>query len=129
MKNLLLISALFVGNSFAEEEFPIELTCEFGGEIVYLNIEKQAEDTWVKFPSVNSPNPNLFSKIFSLKKDKVYVRKSRNFDINNKNIFLAIPIGLSDILVYINRMNGKIDMRGKSGECFKGFKEYKERKF
>ena len=129
MKNLLLILILFIGNSFTEEEFPIELTCEFGGEIMYLNIEKQAEDTWVKFPSVNSSNPNLFSKIFSLKKDKVYVRKSRNFEINNENIFLAIPLGISDMLVFINRMNGKIDMRGISGQCFKGFKEYKERKF
>ena len=35
MKNLLLILALFVGNSFAEEDYPIELTCEIGRNIIF----------------------------------------------------------------------------------------------
>ena len=131
MKNLLLILALFVGNSFAEDEYPIELTCEVGAETMYLNIEKKAEDTWIKFPPVNSRNPNLFSKTLNLKKGKIFIRKFRNFEITEKNIFLAIPIGISDILLFINRSNGKITIAGYSmtGECFKGFKEYKERKF
>ena len=129
MKNLLLILALFVGNSFAEDEYPIELTCEFGGETMYLNIEKKAEDTWIKFPPVKSLNPNLLSKNLNLKEGKIYIRKSRNFEITNENIFLAIPMGISDVLLFINRLSGKSEIRGKSGQCFKGFKKYKERKF
>ena len=36
MKQLIIIVALFIGNSFAEDEFPIELTCETSEGIVYF---------------------------------------------------------------------------------------------
>ncbi len=38
MKYLLIIFALFVGNSFTEDKFPIELTCETSEGIIYFSI-------------------------------------------------------------------------------------------
>ena len=38
MKYLLIIFALFVGNSFTEDKFPIELPCETSEGIIYFSI-------------------------------------------------------------------------------------------
>ena len=46
MKHLLIISVLFVGNNFSEDNFPIKLTCEFGEEILYVNVGSRPETSW-----------------------------------------------------------------------------------
>ena len=46
MKHLLIVSVLFVGNNFSEDNFPIKLTCEFGEEILYVNVGSRPETSW-----------------------------------------------------------------------------------
>ena len=47
MKHLLLsLTLILSANAWADDEFPIELTCEFGAVIVYFNLEATEEGSW-----------------------------------------------------------------------------------
>ena len=129
MKHLLIIVALFIGNSFAEDEFPIELTCETSEGIVYFSIEEVPEKTWMMMhPSspldeVNNP--------FLIKGKKIFAKKrNKRFEIQQDKIFLTIAHRLSEFYIHINRFSGDIKFGNfAGGKCFKGFKEYEKRKF
>ena len=132
MKNLPLILALFIGYSFAEEEFPIELTCEMGPAIFYVKVEEVPEKTWIQLIS-NYEEPSMWSDLYnSLKNKKQFASKRKNkFFINSEKIFFTIPVGIAGLYFFeINRLTGKISnfVLG-NGKCIKGFKEYGERKF
>ena len=131
MKNLLLILALFVGNSFAKDDYPIELTCEIGESIIYVNIEEVPERTWLQPISFTSFGPvtNIWQ---SFKNKKKYASKRKNrFKIDSEIIFFSIPAGGLGNLIFIeiNRLSGKLKTGLSQGQCFKGFKKYKEKKF
>ena len=57
MKNLLLILALFVGNSFSKDEYPIELTCEVIGSVVYLSLNETKKGSWYRPHESSRDNP------------------------------------------------------------------------
>ncbi len=76
MKHLLLILALFVGSSFAEDEFPIELTCEIGEAIFHINVAKVPEKTWVKI--VSSPKYSITNNSGWWQNQKLKNKKNPN---------------------------------------------------
>ena len=131
MKNLLLILALFVGSSFAEDEYPIELTCEIGEAILYVSVEKIPEKTWIKRLPIGSVGPSVNGwKFLNDKKNYASTRKNK-FLLDSEYIFFAIPAGGLGNLVFfeINRLSGKLKTGLSEGDCINGFKEYGERKF
>ncbi len=135
MKNLLLILALFVGNSFAEEEFPIQLTCEVGMDIIYLNIDKTRDKTWLKAHPSSLDRKDGEIIFFENKFQKKVKPKRTFFIVDDSFIRLQYSaLSLVPITLSINRISGEINMgstavRQFSGQCFKGFKEYKQKKF
>tara|TARA_B100001093_G_C26512719_1_gene878187 strand:- start:127 stop:528 length:402 start_codon:yes stop_codon:yes gene_type:complete len=133
MKNLLLILALFVGTSFAEEEYPIELTCEFSTEILYVNVGKTAKDSWIKAHETSKAKSLNLHAIFQRDKfNKRLSPKSLGFEIGDKIIRLDFT-NVAPMFLYINRLSGNAQVINFNvsmhGNCFKGFKEYNERKF
>ena len=49
MKHLLLSLALIISaNTWADDEFPIELTCEVGANIIYLHFNEDEDKSWWK---------------------------------------------------------------------------------
>ena len=128
MKNLLLIVAFFVGNSFAEDEFPIELTCEIGASVFYVNVEEVPEKTWIQRLSIGSVGSGIIAWKFLGDKKHYATKRKNRFFVDSEYIFFGIPgRGLGNLLFFeINRLSGKLE---SGGDCFKGFKEYGERKF
>tara|TARA_B100000989_G_scaffold169760_1_gene127063 strand:+ start:66 stop:470 length:405 start_codon:yes stop_codon:yes gene_type:complete len=134
VKNLLLILALFVGNFFAEEEFPIELTCEIGGDIVFFSLKQNAEKSWFE-PHYSQNFGSRFKKQF-FENEEWKGKKNYHFkkvQIEENWILLETKARNTSAIIKINRLSGKLhqpqNFNGRSGECIKGFKEYGERKF
>ena len=133
MKNLLLILALFVGNSFAAEEYPIKLTCEFSTEILYVNVGKTAKDSWIKAHETSKEKSLNLHAIFQRDKfNKRLSPKSLGFEVGDKIIRLDFT-NVTPMFLYINRLSGNAQVINSPlsihGNCFKGFKEYKQKKF
>ena len=135
MKNLLLILALFVGNSFAEEEYPIELTCEIGENIIFFSLGKSDKDSWFEIHKSNI-NKHTRGSYFALKsrlsKKNFLLKKPKIFD--EMIVITTTMVPFANFGFLINRLTGsasQMDAIGAKteGNCFKGFKEYKERKF
>ena len=135
MKNLFLILTLFVGNSFAEEEYPIELTCEVGMDIIYLNIDKTRDKTWLRAHPSSLDRKDGEIIFFENKFQKEVKPKRTLFKVDDGFIRLQyLGLSLVPITLYINRISGEIKMgtaiaQQFSGRCFNGFKKYDERKF
>ena len=134
MKHLLIISVLFVGNNFSEDNFPIKLTCEFGEEILYVNVGSRPETSWIEFhPSSDDKlSANLFHNFKASKKKRIYPRKRFNFFITEEKIELGFPMMAGTQYLSINRLTGGAKtffFVNKAGQCFKGIKEYAEKKF
>ena len=134
MKNLLLILALFVGNSFAEDKYPIELTCEIGENIIFFFLGEPDKDSWFEIHKSNvnedkigdyfGLNIRLSKKNFLLKKPKIY----------EEMIIISTKIvPLPNSIFFINRLTGKVTQQEPNfkttGSCFSGVKEYKGKKF
>ena len=135
MKNLLLILILFIGNSFAEEEYPIELTCEVGMDIIYLNIDKTRDKTWLKAHPSSLDRKDGEIMFFENKFQKEVKPKGTFFKVDDGFIRLQYSaLSLLPITLSINRISGEINMFSTvigqfSGRCLSGFKKYDERKF
>ncbi len=93
MKNLLLILALFVGNSFAEKEFPIELTCEIGANIIYLSIGKSASDSLIRVHPMLK-GKKLISTFHKEKWQKGVKPGKKDFEINSNYIEMTVMVGI-----------------------------------
>ena len=128
MKRLFLLTSLLLStNTWAEDEFPIELTCEVGANIVYLHFNEEEDKSWWKnHPSNKNPNsPQNRGPYGSTRfKGKENAFKKLNYYENK------IEVSYDDIwigeLLSINRKNG---MNSSGGQCYKGFKEYEESQF
>ena len=146
MKKLILISALLLvaSNGWAEDEFPIELTCDFTESIIYLNLEKEMKDSWFR---IHSSLNEIHKKWVFL--DKKYLNKENKFSeqvIKDSAIYLRSAPSVAKIDFRINRLTGsafigrdklvkvgnvgdKLVAGGRKGHCYKGFREYTEKKF
>ena len=155
-KLLLLISLLLATNAWAEEEFPIELTCEVGHVVINLHVAKDIRDSWWEHNAVSKEiseyesrnTRSLNHKNFRNKKNKIKFQEVTESKIifgsgfNKKGVVVAEGgprrglyknIGKAFTLI-ISRYGGNLKAygeRGKdsSGKCVEGFTEFKERKF
>ena len=135
MKKLLLILTLFVGNSFAEEEYPIELTCEIGENIIFFSLGKSNKDSWFQIHKSNI-NKHTRGAYFALKsrlsKKNFLLKKPKIFD--EMIVVNTTVVPFANFSFLINRLTGRVSqmdaVKGqKDGNCFKGFKKYREKKF
>ena len=122
MKTLptLLILALFVGNSFAEKEFPIELTCEVIGSIVYLSLNETKKGSWYKPHESSTENPYFPYKRGAGKKNpfKYYYKV--------KEGVVTVELGGSYFIMHrliISRKTLTMTSSLGDGRCYKGFVE------
>ena len=83
------ILVLFAANSWADEEFPIELTCELGPLIMYLNVTENPDTTWWQNHSSNRHHVPHWD--YEEKKDRNPVR---SLVINKDNIFFDKRYGI-----------------------------------
>ena len=123
MKYLLVIFALFVGNIFSNDEFPIKLTCEVHNSIIYLNLNKTKVGSWYK--------PH-----FSVKDVKYYpykkgVGKENPFKFRYEISDAEIEVDLGGSTVnrhplVISRYSLTFASNLSGSRCYKGFKEYKK---
>ena len=154
---LMIICILFTATSWAaDEEFPIELTCELGNLIVYYNITENPETTWWQNHNSNTwATKNLGSIIYPInkKKNRAFSPWWQNHNSNKKHkqyheitddyfIFRTQekPNKLSTYWGYshINRKTGKASLSINfttswvylfTGQCTKGFKNYEKNVF
>ena len=122
---LLLLSPL----AFAEDEFPIELTCEIGASIVYFNFNETKDDSWWKPHYSHDFGGKFSSSFFNNKafKDKENTN-FKKFKIAEGQINFSLSGLNSNVIMWINRYTLGIGGFGNgTGQCFKGFKEYTEK--
>ena len=130
---VLSILLLFAGGVWAEEDkFPIQLTCEVGSFVLYLNLEKDSKDSWWKNSDLNY---DLVPSIVWTKEKYSGKNQFKKYKINDSSILLSARFKSFDMS--INRLTGKVSILSASswgpysseGKCFNGFKEHKGRKF
>ena len=126
-KRLPVLITLLTFGSFGvvgEDEFPIELTCETGGNIFYFNIERDEEKSWWKHHKGN----------WSMSRHGIYSRKwfeNKNkslkiITLNSEKIIVQMGNKFYPEILNLNRLTGISNIGITSGRCYKGFKEYKK---
>ena len=126
MKHLLLSLVLILSaNAWADDEFPIELTCEFGATLFYLNLEEKKDESWGMHHE-SSMNASGVVKNYGTKKYPL-----RQLKFNPNTIEIEFGGMLSATKYFINRFNLTISAAGgmgasSNGQCYKGFKEYEK---
>ena len=127
MKHLLLsLTLILSANAWADDEFPIELTCEVASEIWYFYFEEQKENSWYK-PHESNPN---FGGAGNWKNYKGKQNEFKfEYEINDK--FIAFELGNWSATTNgynINRYSLGIRdiIHDSGGQCYKGFKEYEK---
>ncbi len=131
-----LVLVLFFGSSFAEEDYPIEFTCEVGNDILYFNIGDSRKTTWMKaHPSSRDKNELTGNVLFYGKKwQKEFPPRKSLYRVAFDHIRMSYSVGGLPGIITINRITGRINITvtvliDSEGQCFKGFKDYSERKF
>ena len=124
MKYLLLSLTLIASaNAWADDEFPIQLTCEFGTILFYLNLEEKKDESWGMHHE-SSINISALVKKPSTKKSPL-----RQLKFNPNTIEIGFG-GIGAMKFFINRFNLTISavggMGSSNGQCYKGFKEYEK---
>ena len=123
IKKFLISALLFSFNGWADDGLPIEITCEKDDEIVYFYISKYSKDSWWRYFRDPINKKRKFRREHYIWDDKD--------DIALDSIVLVPGFDkyVKNLPFQINRLTGKYRFVDSQGECFKGFKEYKERKF
>ena len=126
MKNLLLSLALILSaNAWADDEFPIELTCEFGSQIIFFHLNETKENSWFMLDKFNASE----FPFKSMRGKKIFFK--RKYKIEEHQI--KITIGTSTfneqphvINRYTLGMSRILGGQNHNGQCYKGFKEYEK---
>ena len=129
MKKLILISALLFSFNGWAEEYPIKLTCELGGVIVYFHLDDDLDESWFEVNGYAKSN-NGFKAINFFHRERLLGKKNKmnELAVEDNRIEIAMGNWNQPVSIIINRLTGK-SAGSAEGECFKGFKEYNERKF
>ena len=139
---------LFTTTSWADEEFPIELTCELGNLIVYYNITENPETTWWQNHNSNTwATKDLGSIIYPINKKKNRAsspkKKKQHHEITDDYFIFRTqekPLSRRNKETYsqLNRKTGKASLSINlttnwnylfTGQCTKGFKNYEKNVF
>jgi len=113
-------------------QYPVELTCEVGGNIFYLNFEEDTKQSWWKH---HKDNRSQYKSTIDIPAKRGVYGKIR---FNTKNKFFSIETFSEDKIiafigskgctycniVNINRLNGNVNIGSLSGKCIKGIKQY-----
>ena len=127
MKRLFLLTSLLLSaNAWADDEFPIELTCEIADEIWYFYFDEEREKSWYMPHEANPEHlPGRDWKEFKNKQNTIKFF----YEIRNNSISFGLgERKLSAVLYHINRFTLRIreHTMGSGGQCYKGFKEYEK---
>jgi|TARA_B110000003_G_scaffold257667_1_gene276180 hypothetical protein len=117
---LLLLSPFVAGE---DTEYPIELTCVGGIQIVYIHLTKNQEGSWFK---VINPQVTMLPKHKEIVKNRKFELKK--YDIDETNIAFKKMIGrfpLGTIYPFkISRKTGQGRMFNTEVVCSRGIKEF-----
>ena len=106
---------------WAEDEFPIEITCEVGANIIYLHFNEGEDKSWWRNHFNNSSQTG--TKYYDNGTDKQKFYSINNIDDLEIRFEIGSYLGGSTRF-RLNRINGKIYSVTGDGQCYKGFKEY-----
>ena len=133
---LSLLLILFAGGVWAEDdEFPIELTCEIGHSVINIRIANNAKDSWWELNTISNDISKYEKRMNFLLNKKQFRNKKNEItyqDVKENKIILSIGRGINGMNLAINRHTGKItgySVFSIEGDCFAGFKVYKDREF
>jgi hypothetical protein len=122
----MLLTLLMSMGAWADDEFPIELTCEVGGYILYFHIDETEDNFWWKVHESTAPG-SIFGPLFN--NDKFKNKENTNIS-NLKFLSGLIKFTLTSfnnsVYISINRHSLGISSSVYSGQCYKGFKEYEK---
>ena len=135
MKLLAILALALSANAWAEEDkFPIDFTCEIGLTVLHLSIAKDIGDSWwepcstcIESKIEKKMNFNLNRKQYRNKKNEI-----KRQEVTETYILFWVGQLFQGSSFLINRYSGRIVLLSEdriSGNCFSGFKEYKDRKF
>ena len=133
MKHLttLLLTLLVSGGLWANDEFPIKLTCEFGAVIVYFNLEATEEGSWWEAEeSTEFGRPGNTWHVFGDERYRGKYSKWDNYEVGKYIIKGEVKNWASSTRFEINRKSLGFYIYSNhskhAGQCYKGFKEYEE---
>ena len=125
MKTLttLLLTLLVSGSLWADDEFPIELTCEVGANIIYLHFNEDEDKSWWKNHFSNNSLMGTFYYNLGTDKQKFYSIDN----IDDLEIRFKIGKYTNRTVFRVNRINSRVsNQNSEDGQCYKGFKEYEK---
>ena len=131
-KNLLLsLTLILSANTWADDEFPIELTCEFGIWIVYFHLDSDKENSWLEaHESTEFNTPKKILLVFEDERYKGKYSKWESYEVRENIIEGRVANWALSNTFKINRTSLGIEIFGNiqpiSGQCYKGFKEYEK---
>ena len=123
MKHLttLLLTLLVSGSLWAEDEFPIELTCEVGAETIFFYLNETKDGSWYKLHETSPQRPD--KKRYRLG-EKIFIK--RKYEIEPNTIRILAGTLLTGEVYIINRYSLRVVFilmnSIYSGQCYKGFK-------
>jgi len=126
MKNLLILTSLLIsGSLWAEDKFPIELTCELGDAILFIHLNENKEKSWY-MPHEEAPARD----IKALNNGSGQKNPFLNHEVEDSYIHLLMGSSrFSSVTFNINRFSLGVtgyDVSASRGQCYKGFKEYEK---
>ena len=122
---LLLLSPFIISE---EIEYPVELTCEIGSSIMWINLDEN--DSYYFLLSNESYYESFPNKLNNTDE----LMRFKNITIQDDVIILKLIFAFSNL--YINRYSLKASFVGSTrlfpsdrpdGQCYKGFKEYTQK--
>jgi len=127
-KFLLITSLILSGIIWAEDEFPIELTCELNAHIVFFHLDKTQNLNWWT-PHPNTPPGGRFGSFFT--NDSFKNKKNKNFryyKITESMISFSLYSINGNPYFELNRYTLRMGSNmNPSGQCYKGFKKEYEK--
>tara|TARA_B100000575_G_scaffold287100_1_gene284868 strand:+ start:508 stop:894 length:387 start_codon:yes stop_codon:yes gene_type:complete len=126
MKRLLISLTLIISaNAWADDEFPIELTCEVGAETIFFYLNETKDGSWYKLHETSPQRPD--KKRYRLG-EKIFIK--RKYEIEPNTIRILAGTLLTGEVYIINRYSLRVVFilmnSIYSGQCYKGFKEYEK---
>jgi hypothetical protein len=124
LKIVFLLLLLYLqSNALGDDSFPIELTCEAGGYVLYFHLGETKKNSWWK-PHNSTASGGGFGDFFL--NDKFKNRKNQNFKkykISEGQISFTLTSLNGGEFIKINRYTLGLTS-SSSGQCFKGLKTY-----